>query len=170
MESEKRKEQKRIYKKETKEFWKKHGICVKCGKQRAFEGRTMCPECLEKENERKRNRVKTPEERERNRKRDKERYYAHKEQGLCVNCSRKAASGHVYCTECRIRIRRSNAAWIERTGRKKWYAENGVCLYCGGERAEGNKLCETCLQAQRERMAYARQFSPSGKKWGGHAP
>lgn len=165
MESEKRREQKRIYKKETIAFWKAHGICVKCGKERAFQNRTMCPECLEKENERHRKRVKTDEERERNRNREKKRYYDHKAKGLCVNCSRKPSPGHVYCTECRAKIRRSNAAWVERTGRKKWYAEDGLCLHCGRERAEGKKLCETCLQAQRERMAYARQFAPSKKKW-----
>lgn len=162
---EERREQKRIYAKENREFWRAHGICVKCGKQRAFSSYRVCPECLEKENERKRKYVRTEEQRLRDNERQRKKRLEHKEQGLCPNCSRKASPGYVYCSECRAVMRRSNQAWVEKTGRKKGYAEAGLCIRCGADPVEGKRLCPNCLERQRESMAYARQFAPTSPFW-----
>lgn len=156
---EERREQKRIYLKECRAFWREHGICTKCGKEKVFYGHKVCADCLYKENERKRKRVRSEEERIRNNERQKERYYDHKTKGICVNCNRKATPGMVYCADCRMVMRRSNQQWTQRSGRKKGYAEAGLCIRCGGERVEGRNLCAGCLEKQRESMAYARQFT-----------
>ena len=156
---EERREQKRIYLKECRAFWREHGICTKCGKEKAFNGRRLCADCLYKENERHRKRVISDEERVRRNEHKKEWYYDHKANGLCVNCSRKATPGMVYCADCRMIMRRSNEQWAQKSGRKKGYDEAGLCIRCGGDRVEGRKLCADCLEKQRESMAYARQFA-----------
>ena len=163
MTTEERREQKRIYAKESRAFFREHGICTKCGKEKVFCGHSVCPECLEKENERKRNRVISDEERIRRNQRKKERYYENKSNGLCVNCNRRATPGTIYCVDCRIRGRRSNEQWALKSGRKKGYEEAGLCIRCGGERTDGRKLCAACLEKQRDSMAYARQFAPKTK-------
>ena len=162
---EQRREQKRIYLKESRAFWRAHGICTKCGKEKAFYNHALCPECMEKENERKRNMVRSEERIQRDRERQNRKRAEHKAAGLCPNCSRKPAPGYVYCNECRLSMRRSNEKWVVRSGRKKGYAEDGLCIRCGAEPIEGKKLCEVCMEKQRESMAYARQFSPTGEFW-----
>lgn len=162
---EERREQKRIYAKENRAFWRAHGICVKCGKEKAFATYRVCPSCLEKENERKRRYVRSEEQRLRDNERQRKKRIERKEAGLCVDCCRKAVPGTIYCVECRLKHRRATAEWSVRSGRKKFYEESGLCIRCGGERVEDKKLCASCLEKQRQSMAYARQFAPGGEFW-----
>lgn len=160
---EERREQKRIYLKENRAFWREHGICTKCGKEKAFHTFRLCADCMEKERERKGNRVRTDEQRRAEAERMRVKREEHKKIGLCANCNRKAAPGYVYCTDCRQIMRRSNREWVVKSGRKKGYAESGLCIRCGADPVEGKRLCQTCLEKARESMAYARQFAPTGR-------
>lgn len=164
---EERKEQKRIYLRENRAFWREHGICVKCGKEKAFHTYRCCADCLEKERQRKRRyeENKTSEQKKNTNEWRRNYYAKHKEQGLCVDCCKKAAPGTIYCIECRLKHRRATAEWSARSGRKKFYEESGLCIRCGGERVEDKKLCASCLEKQRQSMAYARQFAPGGEFW-----
>lgn len=62
---------------------KKQGLCVRCGKNKAIEGKTRCEKCREKENE--------------NNKLD---YYFAKSLNLCPKCGKIPEIGHIYCKEC----------------------------------------------------------------------
>lgn len=162
---EERREQKRIYQKENRAFWRAHGICTKCGKEKAFHTYALCAECMDKERERKRKYVRSDEQKAKDAERMRVKRAEHKKLGLCANCNRKATQGYTYCADCRIIMKRSNQEWVVRSGRKKGYAENGLCIRCGAEPEEGKKLCPVCLEKQRESMAYARRFAPGGEFW-----
>lgn len=164
---EERKEQKRIYLRENRAFWRKHGICVKCGKEKAFHTYRCCADCLEKERQRKQKyEANKTDEQKKNTNEWRRNYYAkHKEAGLCVDCCKKAVPGTIYCLECRVKHRRATAEWSVRSGRKKGYEEAGLCIRCGKERVEGRKLCAEHLKKSQESMAYARQFAPTDPFW-----
>ena len=136
-------ETKSDYQRKTYYFLKERGICVDCGKEKAFQNHVKCPACIEKDIERyhKRKAFLTTEDKNRKRKINKTKYYEHKEKGLCVRCDRKAAPGHVYCNECRVTMKRSNSEWRIKVGKNNRYAECGLCIRCGAEPVEGRKLC-----------------------------
>ena len=161
------KEQKRKYERENIRFFKKIGICIACEREKAFGDHVYCPDCLDKHNEyeRKYKQNATEEQRQTRNEARRKKYYEHKKQGLCVNCNRKATPGYVYCTDCRIKLRRSNQRWVVESGRKKGYAEAGLCIRCGADPVKGRKLCADCLDRQRKSMAHARQFAPTGQFW-----
>lgn len=150
------KEYNRKYARETRQFRRENGICTNCGREKAFHGKRLCPACLEKEAERTRGRKKSDEYKVR----EKERYYEHKRNGICVRCNRTATKGSIYCVEHRIKVRNASLRWAKEN-RNKGYADAGLCVRCGEKPEEGRKLCADCLEKQRESMAYARQFAGS---------
>lgn len=159
MTGEERKEKNRLYARDTRRFWREHGICTNCGHEKAFRGKRLCPACLEKEAERTRGRKKTEEQKAR----DRERYYEHKQNGICVRCKRLATKGSIYCVEHRIKDRATSREWAQKN-RNKGYALFGLCVRCGAEPEEGRNLCPDCLEKQRQHISYARGFIPKQMK------
>ena len=155
MTEEERRERNRQYARETRQFRREHGICTNCGHEKAFYGKRLCPSCLEKEAERTRGRKKTDEQKAR----EKERYYEHKLNGICVRCKRPATKGSIYCVEHRIKDRTASREWA-RKNRNKGYAVNGLCVRCGAEPEYGRSMCLDCLEKQRKNMEFARGFIP----------
>ena len=159
------KEQRDRYAKETYEFRKKRGFCVKCGKNRAFHNFVMCPECIEKDHTRYANRApETEEQREKRNLRRSETYRKRKENGLCVRCGKKKNGSGTHCAECCIKHKRAKNEWRMRNGLKKGYADAGLCIRCGDQPVEGRNLCKTCLEKQRESARCARCFIPRQMK------
>lgn len=149
------KEKSRQYARDTRKFRIEHGICTNCGHERAFYGKKLCPVCLEKEAERTSGRKKT----EAQKARERERYYEHKRNGICVRCKLPAVKGSIYCVEHRIKDRASSREWA-RKNRNKGFATMGLCVRCGAVPEEGRNLCSGCLEKQRRNMEYARGFIP----------
>ena len=95
------------------QFFKSHGICPQCGKEKAAPGRVCCLNCLDKQNIRKLERwdSMTEEQKEQVRSRvrqsGKTLYKQRKAAGLCVRCGKPAQQGHVRCSECNIKHRNS---------------------------------------------------------------
>ncbi len=135
------------------------GLCIKCGKDRAAPGRSLCEACLERGREAQRARYdrrkaagdsyggRNPESRrrmarERTRKRRRER----KEAGLCVRCGELApAEGSVVCEACRE---------ARRAEEKKLYEKRrsrGLCGRCGVEVINNASTCASCAARDSKR-------------------
>ena len=155
----KNKEQRDRYAKETYQFRKSRGYCVKCGKNRAFHNHVMCPECIEKDSLRSANRTETEEQKERRNQVRLETYHKRKESGVCVRCGRKEATVGTKCLECYAKHKRVKDEWRNRN-LVKGYADSGLCIRCGNEPETGRNLCVECLEKSRKQMEYARGFIP----------
>ena len=158
--SEEKLESKRQYEKETYQFRKRRGWCVRCGKERALLNHVMCPDCIEEIRIRDAGRVETDEQRERRTERQRAKYTSRKESGKCVRCGKKSATVGTKCLECYIKHKKAQTEWRLRTGQKKGYAESGLCIRCGAEAEKGRNLCCDCLEKSRKSAAYARGFIP----------
>ena len=88
----------------------------------------------------------------------------HKEQGLCVDCGRKAAFRSIYCLEHLRAMRERRKSPADRAKerlrgrrRKKYYKDNGLCIACGvalsPELDVGHVKCMNCrYELHRERI------------------
>lgn len=92
------------YSADSYRFFKAHGICTRCNKERAIEGHTMCADCLA--NEAVRESKHTPMS-EAAKARRKAKYEYRKTNGLCLDCGkpRHKDSGS-YCYEHMLYHRR----------------------------------------------------------------
>lgn len=131
-------------------WYKSHGICPLCGKEKAAKGRTACLNCLSIEAEKAQQRRDsfTPEQKQRADKSSKDchkrLYDERKAAGICVKCGKcKARQGHVRCTECTIKLNRAAEKHRRKIGRKPHFmlTEHDVCYICGGEPLPGKRLC-----------------------------
>lgn len=165
--AEERREREKKYKKETYEYCKRIGICVRCRKEDAFYNHVLCPTCIEYRttHQSRRREDMTEEKRIHLNELKRQRYYRNKEAGLCVNCGKPAAEGKTLCMRCDVQAKRAGANYRLRNGIKKGWAESGLCIRCGAEPIEGKKLCPVCMEKNRKSMAYARQFAPGGRPW-----
>lgn len=143
-------------------FYKSHGICPHCGKEKAAPGRVCCLNCLDKQSVRRMARwdSMTEEQKEQVRSRvrqsNKTNYYQRKAMGLCVRCGKPAEKGHVHCYECHIkhnnRIRRDR-------NRKSSAKAPGTCCWCSSPVKPGFKLCETHYSRQVKTLNRVRSSS-----------
>ena len=135
------------------QWYKEHGICVKCGCEDAVKGKTRCVTCLEKEAEaqRKYRAKETAEERqkraERNKVYQRELYRQRKEAGVCVACGKpQSARSTVYCIDHAIKNQRGNnkrKSGIERHERKSY----GKCYVCNEPvGTKCNSMCDKCYE------------------------
>lgn len=129
---------------------KSNGLCVQCGKANE-DGRSSCPGCRARENERKRQ--------------DRIFYAAH---GLCTRCGKNSVFGEDRtCFECRAKdlvskgrrdrdkMKKKDSEGFQRRYRAR--SEQGICVGCGRRRAaEGKKRCETC--ARRDTAAHMKTY------------
>ena len=77
----------------------------------------------------------------------------HREQGLCINCSRPSVPGRVKCathlqtqSDATHRWQQENPdkAREAQGKKKKKRRESGRCINCGGPRDSGNVTCSNC--------------------------
>lgn len=130
------------------EWLTKMGLCYRCNKTKMAPGRKFCFECLEKK------RVESarqydPKKAKEYLTRRKEIYREKKENGICVQCSKKATHG-MYCYEHYIGRRRRIAKYAEIRKRERHERglipekrkEAGLCLWCGEKAVNGTNVCE----------------------------
>ena len=127
---------------EEYQWYKEHGICVKCHSEEAEPGRVKCFECADKQRLRDSKRVRSSKDRARD---ARERYEKRKSEGTCLRCEKKATHG-VHCYEHYIYMRRRNK------NRTKGFGEIGLCRICGAEPEPGFKLCPLHRKEYADRM------------------
>lgn len=132
------------------EYLDAHRLCHGCMKNEKFGKKQYCPECLEKIAIRslKPRSCETAERR-------RERYYQHKENGICIRCHRPATYG-IYCYHHYLEDRRKRT---EKARRRAWDGTptvydirkaNHLCRVCGKPIEEGNttRWCNACRERQ----------------------
>ena len=128
------------------------GLCTRCGKQPAAEGRASCEPCLEKR--RKADREKyaagkaagllyggaNPDAKRKNaRAKSKRRQKARIEAGLCIRCGKRPpAEGGTTCRPCRDKRQAAE--------RRKYFdrRQAGLCTRCGAPAIDGLSRCAPC--------------------------
>lgn len=128
------------------EWFKARGICVRCRKEKAARGRTMCLNCLDEIKLRRAEywAVQSPSERAETLKKmsryRKTLYADRKAAGLCVTCGKPAWNGHVRCWECSVRNANSQR---RRQQKKRQRKPAGACRFCDSPALDGYKVCQT---------------------------
>ena len=139
----------REYRSEDFRWFKNHGMCVQCRKEKAARGRTMCADCLDRHKEW----ARKYREREPERSREssdichKRLYEKRKQAGLCVSCgSRPPKEGRVRCGICLARHRRSAEKIRRKRGQwsRQEMTEPGVCYMCHAPSLPDKRLCGVC--------------------------
>ena len=130
--------------KEIYQWYKEHGICVRCHKRDAEPHRVKCFECAEQQRIVDSKRVRSKEE---HAKQQREITRRKKEQGICYRCKKKATHG-VFCYEHFIYSKRKDR---ERKT-KKGFGEIGLCRICGEEPSPGKKLCPVHCKEYADRL------------------
>lgn len=127
-----------------REWYKAHGICVRCGQRDAFPGRFQCAECLEY----------TTLYNIKCRSLEKERsYYPRKKEkrdariadGLCPFCGKPAVKGQL-CLECYVKHQRRHEKEKQqralRGDPRRERIKKGLCWFCDAPALEGKKVCQ----------------------------
>lgn len=156
-------------------FYVDHGMCPRCRKRKALPNRTMCGECLYKQNEAQiqRYRTMTEDDKKRINERLRIRYQQRKLAGICVTCGKKSAiPGEVSCFECKEKSRKIKEKSRRRKGAlpKILFGDGYHCAICGAD-VENCKLCNECylrsmraLEIAHEKVRTNRQNEKSEAK------
>ena len=118
----------------------KNNICIRCYKEKAWNGRQMCPECLYKAQEcsEKTRSESSKEQRRKYIKRKRELCIAF---GVCRECLKRKATVGLKCLECHIKEVKRNENRRTKVPRNI-RIELKLCYFCGKPAIEGNKVCE----------------------------
>lgn len=147
------------YAKEVREWRKEHGMCVRCGKEKAYKNRVHCLMCLMDQREYSREHYKGSSE-EKRLKAIEIRAYK-KEHGICRQCSKKVYRNHAYCYEHYLSQKRAHERHAKE--RYNYYGEIGLCRICGKPRYENHKLCKEHYEIQAERMRKINRERSNGR-------
>lgn len=142
-------------KREYYKVYKSLGICTCCGKRKAFEGRTLCEECIEKDLMREKSYNKERKKQYNRRKKDLCLAFV-----ICTTCMKRDMSHGKQCLECynkRKRKYREQQTDSGKIARNLWSSFN-LCTICGEPAADNSKLCEKHLHQARDKAAHMRKF------------
>ena len=156
------------YSYEAYHYYKDHGICVYCKREKAAPGRAMCLNCASIVAEKRRakySKLSEEERAERNRKKREQskalREYR-KENGLCLVCGKPVYKNYSKCYEHYIYFKRVNRE--RNKAQAKGYAELGLCRICGKPVVKGKKFCEEHLEKYRKNMSHAQAIRMEKRK------
>ena len=124
---------------EYRKWAKAKGICVNCLNEKAWNGRTMCPECLDKHKERC-ERSRSEASREQRRKYIKRKRELCIAFGVCRECFKRDVKVRNKCLECYVKQVKRNKAKVNIPRERR--IGLGLCYFCGNEVIEGKKVCE----------------------------
>lgn len=156
---------------ETKEFYEKHNLCRRCGKNKVYGTDRYCFECRAYYNEYNRKYIEnSPQDRKekykkRRSEQRKEVYYRLKEQGICVCCrKRKALPGKVSCGVCSEKNKLVKE--LKRNPKQNTFEyrlENGLCYFCGEPLKDKTKTI--CLKCHEKRVEIGKERAKLNKNW-----
>ncbi len=150
--------------KKEQDWYRQHGICIMCRSNDAMIGKTLCPECDEKNLERCKKYAEAlpPEKKKLQKERVRKWRAARVEKGLCVVCGKPNHDKRFkLCPRCRAYHRQL------KQGDAKNYAQIGKCRRCGGDLVEGYAFCEKHLEDARQLAEH--NFRPFGKPIADHS-
>lgn len=136
-------------------WYKEHGICTMCRKEKVEHGKTKCLVCLsiDAEKQQQKRNAYTPEQRKaasiQRGVRAKLVQDERRAQGLCPYCGRKVRSDQKQCDFCRARKRASQERFRRKRGavpKQTMCEDEAVCSTCGKPVKAGFKVCESCYQ------------------------
>lgn len=154
------------YMRETRKWYKEHGICIRCRVNDVQPGHTRCLQCRFDENEegRKRRDNWTPEQHEaekaRQRASAKRRYDERRAAGLCTKCGKRPPShGKTMCPRCLSRNARNNLNYKRKHGAlpSDMRGDGLYCSLCCKPVCNGEKTCPSCLVIKQKNVAKARE-------------
>lgn len=128
-------------------FYKEHGLCTCCGRNRVFNNERLCPECRAKAANWMAQRERTDEERDKHNARRRKYYWERSEQGICTACGkRRAVLGKKMCGIClRKRAEYKRSQYIPAAIPKAERYLHGLCNVCSNSLdMEGMKVCSRC--------------------------
>ena len=139
-------------------FYKSHGICVACRKEKVKQGKTMCLNCLDE------NKYLSEKYRTESSKNQRKAYIKRKREiciafGVCRECLARDAEHGLKCSKC---------YWKERNkqvSKRELYKATNSCTLCGGERVKGFKVCRRCLDKCRANVANRKTIDNSTHYW-----
>lgn len=140
--------------KESRNWYKSHGICPRCCKNNLFGDEKVCPECSANAYA---NRVRDIERRGKeyyNRQHaewSKNTHHKRIEQGVCTRCGkRKADAGYKTCGICRAKSKKYKRIKYGKPDRSERY-EQKLCYFCDNPIKDGYKVCEKHYQMNIEK-------------------
>lgn len=134
------------YENESRKWYKEHGICPICGKNKIFGEEKNCPECRAKKAEwmqkaREKNGKKINEQHKKSQNR---RYHELIDAGICPNCKKRPAANGRMCEICHAKIleqkRIRNGYYTRRKKSDRHIL--GLCTFCDNPLKPGYKVCE----------------------------
>ena len=169
MTDEERREKRRIYNRELYAFRKANGICVRCGKEKAYKGSACCLVCRFEHN------ASSMQSHNKHRDDDgylehlaeksKKIYYKRKEQHLCIRCGKKMPDSVTtnMCDRCKVIVNRNERERnIEAGVIPNTLRGNGIyCAVCRKPvEQQGKKLCNRCYENSCNNLVKARAAVP----------
>ena len=155
-----------LYMRERAQFLREHGMCTRCGKSKAEEGKRLCGDCAYKRSEYLSLvwSSKTPEEKKALYKKAAEYRAARRQErvanGLCTACGTKLRDArYKMCFECRLRKRRESCKWREKNGAisREQRLSGYYCIRCCKPIVpNGSRLCPECLDYCKKLCEYMR--------------
>ena len=129
--------------KQTYEFYKSRGYCVRCKKNQAMLDRILCDECAEKQAERDIARRRTKKFKEFNREMSKINYQKRKEAGKCGRCGkRKPIPGKLKCLDCTLKCKKYDRGRKLHPVPHSDRVTRGLCYFCAEPVLSGKKTCK----------------------------
>lgn len=162
-------EKKKEYERERYAWYKEHGICVRCGQEKAKENHVFCWSCLANMNDYSRiyyhskDKPRSDEQRERDKESCKCYVEKRNSQGLCWRCGLRPPIGKGKYSHCRICADKVAKQKRERERNKGSIPQilrgNGTyCFQCCKPICNGEKLCPECLERTRKHAEIAREY------------
>ena len=144
-------------------YWlKEHGICTRCGVEKADKGYTSCLVCRMDmreyaENYRNKNKEKLSQKRKKS---DKIRRENRRSKNLCRICGKRSADeGYTSCKYCRAKARlyEKNRRIEKGLNTRELLDDYTRCSICGStDLVEGKKLCRKHYEIAKQNMLNAR--------------
>lgn len=161
--------------KETIDWYKANGICVRCGQEKVKKGRSMCGKCSATRSESARIWYHNLDEESKKRLSEKHKDSRRKTeqnriaQRLCFRCGKRPPIGDTPYSQCAVckakskeytrqrRKKHGNIPLDERT-------PGELCYRCAKPITSG-KYCDECREIVVNKMLYARQFKRKESGW-----
>lgn len=169
MTDEEKREKRRLYNREVYAWRKANGICVRCGKEKAYKRSVCCLVCRMEHNEssmslhnKHRNDDGYLKKKAEN---SKKTYYKRKEQHICIRCGKKMSDSTMttMCDRCKVIINRNERERRNEAGSiPNILRGNGVyCAICKKPvEKQGQKLCDRCYENCCKNLVKARENIP----------
>lgn len=151
-------------------WYKEHGICVKCKKEKAIKGETCCLVCKmdRREINRKYSLSMSDEQKQKRNQRSAERKQWCRDNHICVECyKRPTGDSKKTCEFCaakrreRRRRERINAGILPREIK----VDCDLCYFCGKPIVNGFKTCTSCRERNIENLSKVKNKNNPNHIW-----